>query len=67
MHSLAPEIGHGVGRAGHEAGAEPLAFVRPPSPLEVLENAFDMVVSEGVVGSCTAIVVTLDARLNQLA
>jgi hypothetical protein len=40
---------------------------RPPSPLEVLQKAWEMVVAETVVGSCTACVVTLDQHLNQLS
>lgn len=41
--------------------------LRPPSPLEVLQSAWEMVVAEKVVGSCTACVVSLDQHLNQLA
>jgi len=43
------------------------SFARPPTPLEILDSAWEMVVSERVEGSCTACVVTLDGRLNQLS
>ena len=39
----------------------------PPTPLEVLQGAWEMVVSEKVEGSCTACVATLDQKLNQLS
>jgi ferredoxin len=35
--------------------------------MEILESAYEMVVSERVVGSCTACIVTLDQNLKQLS
>jgi protein phosphatase PTC7 len=42
-------------------------FKEPPSPSEVLGAAWAKVVSEKVIGSATACIVTLDQRLNQLS
>jgi len=38
-----------------------------PSPLEVLQRAWEMVTREKIVGSCTACIVTLDHQMSQLS
>lgn len=48
-------------------GAPEAPSSRPPPPLAVLQKAWELVVAEKVVGSCTACVVTLDQHLNQLS
>jgi hypothetical protein len=57
----------GGGQGASQQQLQQQSFARPPTPLEILDSAWEMVVSERVEGSCTACVVTLDGRLNQLS
>jgi len=59
--------GGGSGGGNSDVIGDEAPRLRPPTPLEVLQSAWEMVVAEKVVGSCTACVVSLDQHLNQLS